>query len=385
MTEKLRADDVFSGIQIDAEQRKQAKNIGKRQMELEEQNEKNLTDYEKSVKNIISGDKTVDVQELSKLDDGIQRGKEFKNEISDLTESLTKELTELGQFFGDLSQYRGIEKLLYYIPAFGIKWADKARLKRVKSSDVKQNLESILDYGVFMVGKLNDAMLENIKCHTQIDASIQKTTDALVVNQPLYEKWRADKERLTRKQKELQDKIDTANETEVAALEKEKSKLDIEVQKAAMNEDHYFTIASKAKEAIPMQRKHLQAYADTVKALDIFKTGLEQQINHVTHVYLSVPIIIKTALGVKAASQYDKGMKYATDMATDTVLKSAAGVLDEVATRTERPLIEPEKLKAYGEMQAKMRAEFNERQEAIKKKYAAPARQAEAAAKEKGN
>ena len=36
MTEKLRADDVFSGLQIDAEQRKQAKNIGKRQMELEE-------------------------------------------------------------------------------------------------------------------------------------------------------------------------------------------------------------------------------------------------------------------------------------------------------------------------------------------------------------
>jgi len=365
-------ESMFAQLELDAEQKKKVEKLEKQELELEEFNEQELSQYEQSLDKMLEGDEKVNVEQLSRLDEGIQRGQKFKGEITDLAESLTSELTELGQFFGDVGQYQGFwEKGLARIGF--TKMADRSRLKRVKSADVKENLQNILDYGHYMVGKLYNAILQNMECHAKIDSTINTTAQKLQENQPVYEQWREKKEKLEREIKSIDDKIDEeTDQKKVAAFEKEKTKLQKELHEAEINENHHFTIVDKAKKALPVQRTHLSAYKDMIDSLTQMKTGLEQDIEHITQIYMSVPIAIQTALSTKAASQYDKGMKYATDMATDTVLKSAAGVMDETLSRAERPLIEPEKLEGYRKFQKETRANFDAGCERIKKAHEAP-------------
>ncbi len=369
MTQQSMGMDVFEQLDIDSGKKKKFKELEKKRMQLEADDERVITDYEKGIEDMLEGRQQVDVEQLSKLNEGIERGKEFKGEITDLAYSLTLELSELGQFFGDASQYQGLER---WISKISTRWADTRRMARVQQADVKQNLQSILDYGNFMVKRLYDLTLENMEKGARIEATLKTTAKKLKENQPLYDEWRAKRETLERQVGELKDKMDRSAGAEYAQLAGQKVELDAEFTEAQKRENYYFTIVDAAKQAKPIQETHLKAYRDMVDSLMQFKTRLEENINHVTEVYSAAPTAIRTALSMKAASQYDKGMKYATDKATDTVLKSVRGVLDETASRAERPLIEPEKLAAYRRSQLEMRAEFDNRTNAIKTKYDAP-------------
>lgn len=365
--------DILAGLELDVQEKQKVKKLEQERLQLEDENTKVISQYEKTVSDILEGKQDAKIEDLSKLDSGIERGRKFKREVSDLAENLTKELQDLGQFLGDMSTYKGfVEKGLVYV-GLG-RWADQKRLSRVRDTDVKQNLQSILDYGHHMVKGLNDTIINNVECYGKLEMTIRNSSEKLKQFEPVYAKWRADKESIEREMTALQDKLDKATEKEYAQLEPMKTDLQKKLDSAKLNENHYFTIVDKAKHALPVQRTHQKAYHDMINSLTILKTGLEQDIEHVTQVYLSAPVAIKTALGTKAASQYDKGMKYATDIATDTVLQSAKGVLDEVASRAERPLIEPAKLEAYRALQQSMKAEFEKRIETVKKQYAVPSK-----------
>lgn len=362
------AKNIFEQLKVDAQQRQQLEKLDKKRMVLEEESKRDISDYKVTLDKMLSGEKQVDVKELSRLDAGIQRGEKYKVEISDLAESLTSELSDLGQLFGDLSQYKGaIEGVAAKI---GLKrYADKRRLARVKSADVKENLKTILDYGTHMVAKLQAAILDNMDCRVEIEGTLNHTTDKLRENQPKYEESRSQREALEGRLEEVRNRFDAADETERAKIAGEREKLEREVLEIKTTENYYFTIVDKARQAAPIQRIHLQSYSTMIDALIQLKTGLEQNIENVTSMYNSVPVAIKTALGVKAASQYDKGMKYATDKSTEVVLASVAGVLDEGASRNERPLIEPDKLEFYRKARAELQREFETRISAIKEKH----------------
>jgi len=362
---------IFEQLKVDNAQKQKLETLDKKQMELSQKDKEALNDYEANLQQMLNGKQEVKVDSLTKLDSGIERGRKFKGEISDLASSLTMELQDLGQFFGDMNQYKGFwEKTC---AKFGFTTqADKSRLNRVKSSDVKENLQTILDYGNHMVQKLYSATLENMECLTRIDSTIKLTGEKLQENQPVYEEWRGKRERIEREKAALEEQLQKADANEFSKLEGQKSELDKQYQEARVNEQHYFTIVDKAKQALPVQRTHAKAYGDIIESLVLLRTGLEQNIENVTQLYLATPTAIKTALGAKAASQYDKGMKYATDKATETVLASAAGMLDESAKRAERPLIEPEKLELYRKAQKEMEAAFKDSCEAMSKRYSTP-------------
>src|SRR4051812_6899191 len=103
------ASSIFEQLKVDATQKAKLKDVEKKQMEISEENEKQLTQYEQTLANMLDGKQDVDVKNLSALEKGIERGKQFQTEISDLARSLTMEFDELGQFFGDLQQYKGAE------------------------------------------------------------------------------------------------------------------------------------------------------------------------------------------------------------------------------------------------------------------------------------
>ena len=361
---------IFAKLNSDVEAQQKLEAISKKQIRYEEEAEQDITAYESNVRSILKGE-DVDIKELSKLDAGVKRGQEFKGEISDLAESLTEELQSLGVFFQEMSQYKGTkEKILSFVGL--TRYANKARLQRVRNADVKENLQAILDYGNHMIQKLYTAILDNMACEKRIEAVMNLTSQKLEENQPKYEQWRAEKEKLQLKKNELQNIIDKADETEIAKLTPNVLALDKQLREAEMNEENYFMIVKKAKEAIPVQKQHVQAYADIAKALTTLRTGIEQDIEAVTEMYLAVPIAIQTALGTKQASTIDKGIKYATDKATDTLLRSAEGILDEAANRAEKPLIDPEQLAQFRKRRLEMRANYDSRQKALQEKHAAP-------------
>lgn len=357
---------IFDKMELDAETKKKLENLDSKRMKISEENKKDLSEYQRTINEALKGNKAISMEDLSKLDKGIERGKEYNKEISDLAESLTIELTDMGQFLGDMSNYQGFEKLVARLSS---RWADKMRLGRVKKSDSKQNLQTILSYGHHMIEKLYETTLQNMECYSQLDATIQFTAEKLEENQPLYEKWRTEKEKLQKEVQAMQDLMDKSDQKEYAKLAGDKAKLDKKLQEATINENNHFTIVDKAKQALPVQKTHMKAYSDIVDSLTQMKTGLEQNIENVTQIYLSAPVAIMTALATKAASQYDKGMKYATDRTTDAVLRSVEGIMDETMSRAEKPLIDPEKLVEYRRMQMEMRANFDKRSEEIKNKY----------------
>jgi hypothetical protein len=361
-----KSSSVFEDISLEAEQKKKLQNLDSKRMKISEENKKDLSEYQKTINEALKGNKAINMEDLSKLDKGLERGKEYKKEISDLAESLTTELTDMGQFLGDMSNYQGFEKLVSRLSS---RWADKMRLGRVKKADIKENLQTILSYGHHMVEKLYQETLENMECYSQLDATIQLTAEKLEENQPLYEDWRAKKEKLQKEVQAMQDVMDKADQKDYSKLAGQKATLDKKLQEATTNENYHFTIVDKAKQALPIQKTHQKAYSDIIDSLTQLKTGLEQNIENVTQIYLSAPVAIKTALGTKAASQYDKGMKYATDKTTDAVLKSAEGIMDETMQRAEKPLIDPEKLVEYRRLQMEMRADFEKRLQEIKNKY----------------
>lgn len=362
---------ILDQLMVTPEQQEKLQTLDKKRVALSEANRKDLTAYEQSLNQMLDGKSEVKVQSLSLLDAGIQRTNQYKGEISDLALSLTTELNGLGQLFGDLSQYKGLEA---WVARFGFaSKADSMRMSRVKSADVKQNLQTILDYGTHMVRKLHAGILENMECYAKIEASVKRASNILNDTQPIYKNWRSQREQLEREMSELDVKMAGAEEELFAKLSVEKTELEGKVHEAKTNEDYNFTIVNNAKDALPIMRGHLKAYADSRDALLIMKTDVEQRINHVTQVYLAVPTAIKTALSVKAASQYHKGMNYATDISTDAVFKSTAGVLAEVSARRARPLIEPEKLELYRKAQEQMEEEFRVEGEALKGKYSSAA------------
>ena len=95
MATKQTSGNIFAQLQLDAEQKQKVDALDRKQLELEQADQQHLATYERDVEQVLTG--KTDIATLSKLDQGIQRGQAFQGEISDLAQSLTHELNDLGQ------------------------------------------------------------------------------------------------------------------------------------------------------------------------------------------------------------------------------------------------------------------------------------------------
>lgn len=365
----LEATDVFEKLRVDQKQKEKLEEVDKKRMRLEEENTQLVDEYQKTTEKIIKGEATV--EDLSKLEVGIQRGKQCTSEIYEIAAGLATDYENLGQFVGNLQNYKGfVEKFLVEI-GFE-KAAYKKMVGRIKHSDIKENLETIVDFGHLMVHKLNDGVIANNDAYYAIGVAIDMTTKELAEKQPIYEKWRAERESLDRQMIELKEKQAQATDAEFAELQIQIVTLQKNVDKAKFNEDHYFGKVDKAKQALKIQPIHQQAYRDNVNSLDQIKTRFEADIEHSTPLFLRIKTAIETVVTTKAASQYYKGLRMAVDVTTDTVQKSAAGVMAEAAAIAEKLTLDEDKAVNYRKVQIAERADFDRRMSLLKDKYSTP-------------
>lgn len=372
MASTYESTDVFEKLRVDKKQKEILENIDKKRMQLEEQSTKHIADeYQQVTEKVLKGEATV--EDLTKLEAGIERGKKCTSEIYEITAGLATDFEDLSQFVGNLSNYQGVEKTL---ERFGFhKSAYKRMVGRIKGSDIKQNLETIIDFGHLMVHKLNDSIIANNDAYFAIEAAIKETSKVLSENQPVYEYWRSQREIFDRQMTDLKEKQSQATGDDFAKLQTQVVELQSKVDKAKFNEDHYFAQVDKAKQALKIQPIHLQAYRDNVNALDQIKTRFEADIQHNTPLFMQVKTSIETGVTTKASGQYYKGLRMAVDKTTDTVQKMSAGVMAEAATIAEKQTLDEDKAINYKKVQDVERADFDRRNEVLKNKHEAPAKQ----------
>jgi len=375
LEDAVSSDNIFGLLKMKTEERQKAQEIENQRIKASADDMRLIKDREAKLKDAYATKDGVQrsekLQEISKIDAISPENTKFKGEVTNLAESLTKDLTEFGIFIGDIKNYKGLEKAVSYLPlGLGTKMADAFRLKRVLSADLTVNLETIIDYAAFISKKLGDATIDNMNCAGAIDGSVKEAARKLVDNQPKYENWRSKKEALQREIDATKDLQDKANETDFPKYAAKLAELDKEKQEAEINETHYFGIVETSKQAIPVLKTNLKAYMDTVKALEDMRTRLDNKIADVTEIYRSAETMIKTALKVKAASQIDKGVNYATTRITETVLDNQIAIDDERMNRAERQLIEPEKLNQIRELQKTMNEKIYAREAELKANYA---------------
>jgi hypothetical protein len=359
--------DLFKSLIDPEKQKKAVDEATRKRMQLEEESEV-VTEYERVSEQILKGEATV--EELSKLEEGMKRGQQCTQDIYQIAEGLSVNFEGWQQFVGQLTQYKGIE---VHLERLGLhKLAYRKMVGRIKDSDINANLEQIVELGHLMVHQTNEAILKNTECYHRITGAVQKTTDTLSTTQPIYEDWRAKRETAQGKLAEIKEKQAHAEGSEFAQLQSELVKVQTDFDSAKFNEDHYFAIVDKARQALKVQPIHQQAYRDSIAALDQIKQRLESDIEHNTPLFLSVKTMIQTGLTTKSAGAYNTAQRAALDTTTATVQKIAAGIMDEAAKVAESYNLDPEAVKFYKDQSDKERADFVRRLEAVKARYTSP-------------
>jgi hypothetical protein len=357
--------DAFRNLMTANQQKQVVEEATKKRMKLEEDSEQVMGQYERVTDKILKGEATV--EELSKLDEGMKRGQQCTQDIYQIAEGLSVNFEGWEQFVGQLSQYKGRE---VWFEKLGLhKVAYRTMVGRIKKSDVNENVEQIVSLGHLMVHQTNQAIIKNTECYHRITGAIQKTTDTLSQTQPIYEKWRADRESLQGQVAEVKEKQAHAEGAEFAKLQSELVKIQSNYDAAKFNEDHFFAIVDKARQALKVQPIHQQSYRDAINGLDQIKQRLEADIEHNTPLFLSVKTMIETGLTTKSAGTYNQAQRAALDTTTATVQKMAAGILDEAAKVAESYNLDPEKTSYYRGEAEKERAAFVARLEAVKARY----------------
>jgi len=270
---------ILSGLmeKVGKNERETLENLDNKRLRLQDEERNALRSYESTIDDIVEGKAKNATESLSKLDQSISEGLVYKKEVSEISESLTNDLTEFGNLINNMTNFHTVEKLVSF---FHTKSAEKMRMKRVRNADIHDSLYTILDYATLMTQRLNDYAIQLVECHTKIDSTIDKTVETLEVNQPIYQEKRQKREELERQISLTRDKLDKANEVDYPSINKELTKLERNFQEIKIDENHYFIRANEAKNAIPTQKIHLKAYSDGIEAVTMMRTKVHDKIEH---------------------------------------------------------------------------------------------------------
>ena len=368
------SDNIFATLQqqLSDNEKQKIKQLDQKKLAADEADKRLLQEREEKLQQAYQKGDQTQIQELAGMAKLSAENEEYIGEMNNLVVSLNGDLTQWGVVIGDLANYQGLESYISKVPLLGEKLADRLRDKRVSKVDLQGNLETILTYSAFTVQRLGESIMENMGRASDIQRTVDEAVVLLTENQPLYEKWRKTGEDLVRERDKVKDLQDHANETDFPKYAAQLADLDKQVRESKINETHYFGVVETTKQAIPVQKGAYEALMNTVESLEDMRTRLDNKIRQVTTTYAGAPTIVKTQLRVRAFSQIDKGMNYATTKTLEVYVHNANEIGKERMSRAERELVEPETLYAIQEVLNSASASIREREEARKAHYAAP-------------
>src|SRR5262245_58889472 len=198
------------------------KAVRARELQLEKETDARMSDYETTIDR-LTGTKqrgNANVADLTKLDAAISGGRQYTGDLQSLIEDLTGELDELGRNVATLKDATTMERL---IGRFNKRWARQMTVNRIREQNVDGSMKTILAYARGTVESLNSAIAKNADVYGKLQATDAELSQKLIENQPKYEHWRKEVERLGQEIAELDRRIQVADETTYAQLQAERS------------------------------------------------------------------------------------------------------------------------------------------------------------------
>ncbi len=348
-------------------QKEKFEDMKKKAAKLEEDDQTEiLRQYRSKVEDLVSGKEGTSVKDLTVMDQGLVLAQESKLDLSQISEGLTLQFDELGQFYGSFLQYQGLEKAVAYVST---KLATRMQRKRAEKADIEESLRTIVSYGQHMLGVYDKKILACIESHECIKNLIQRTSKELSETEPLYQIARQQKEELERQNKTLQDEMDKADATAYATLNNTKVELDEEYQRAKINETLLLTRAKNDRESLDTQRKYLNGFNDIIEGISAMRTGLESKLKNHTEAFENLVVGIQTAYSVKAGAEYDKAMNKTINIGGEVMVAMANAVKDTAAGRIEKRQVETTVLNRWIELENQRTVLWNQRMNKIKAEY----------------
>lgn len=345
-------------------------------VEIERVIDEAAKDYGSKLDEMFSGgtaaaQKTNVGKELSIMDTAIAKGMEYQHDLNDLIDELTRELEGLGRRVSETTNYSGFEKVLRFLGGTGK--ANRMRIERIKSNNVEQSMNIVVQYARGIVESLDRQIVKNTEVYNALGDREQTIVVKLKENQPKYEEWREKAKAFEIEIKDCERKLRESNETERPAVESRITELTAERNQAKLNETSYFEIVKIASESIDLVRLHRKGFMNAIDALTQSKIKTAEKIDNLTEVFKGIYQIMETALEIKGFSRIDATINRQADKTTEILNIQIEAILAETAARNEMKIIDDGKLSQYLDHFEETVKKFNEGMNRQKEKYAGKA------------
>lgn len=360
-------EEVLSKARGGKEKVQRLKAVRAKELQAEQEIAEGLNTYESTIERLTNvQQREGSVADLTKLDAAIGSGRQYTDDLQSLIEDLTNELDELGR---NVTTFQDATTMERFVGSFNKRWARQMTLNRVREQNVEGSMRTILAYARGTVESLNAAIAKNAHAYGKLQTTDAELSNKLVEFQPKYEQWRTTAKRLENELAELDRRIQVADETTFATLQQERSKLQVQLDEAKINETQYFEVLKNAKEAQPIVRAHMEGFKQAIAALTQNKVKTQEKIANLTNVFEGIYQIMETALEIKGFSTIDKSLNYAADSTTRIMTEQVEGILAETADRAEKKLIDDAKLKEYTDHLEQIIGAFDERMQQLETEY----------------
>ncbi|KYK25532.1 hypothetical protein AYK26_05865 [Euryarchaeota archaeon SM23-78] len=303
-------------------------------------------------------------EQLSKLDQGIEKYGTYKITIADLAAGLTDGLDEFVDFAEKSKSYQGFEKVLKWVYP---KEANRRRVNRIRNQNPKENLEHILHYANLLVEEILSIREVAEKTYSGLEVNTTLLVEKINEYQPREQAYKEKLDIMEAEYKKKEEECKTADPAEQARLEKEKDVMHEQLLEVRLEYDKVLTMYNQAQQALEASKQSRNAFEQMVRDLGRQAVMIKEKVDNITEIYMAAPEAIKVMMTTKGMEKIDQSINVATDKSVDMIILSSEGVRESTQAREKIQLIDEKIMRGYIDRLNNMFAEFNKGMDEIRK------------------
>ena len=283
--------------------------------------------------------------EKSKLNQGLDGYREFKQTIAELSAGVQDTLDEYVEFAAKSKNYQGKERF-YSIIRFKGK-ANRTRIQRLKTMNPRENLNLVRSYTFQLIDEILQVRADAEKSWQGLQTQVDLLVEKIRTSQPKEEALKEKLDALDGQYKSDKQKYDTANPAEQAVLLAPLNVLHQELAQVRNEYQQVFTKYNQAQQTLAANEVTRNSFEEMVNDLTAQASQLKEKIENVSQIYEALPEAVKIMMTTKGMEGLDKTVNTATDRCVDITTKAAAAVKDATLARLEVQVIEDHQMMEY--------------------------------------
>ena len=347
-------------------QRQRVEGLRSKTVQLRRDTGEAVTTYRDALERAGRGQEVDFRQQAASLDGALERNKALEGDMQVLIADLTGEFEELGSNIAATKDYRGArERALAALHLYRL--ANRLRVERIRRQKIDGSVRTILAYTEGVIEALGERIEATTHVYQNLQGDLEHLTAKLKDCQPKYEHWAAEHDRLEGEMEDLARRLAETGPSERPQLEEQRRQLQLELDQAELNRNTFFTIVKEAQEALPILRHHMEGYKQTISAVNIDRTQVEEMMTNYTNVFVGMYELMQTALEVRGFEKIHQTLRFALDKFTEALNLNVESITNTTIRRSQMEAIDRPKLEDYHAMlketSEKMDAAMREREE----------------------